>query len=341
MDPYRIWAVRAGRSNQADHIFLNRSMLAIGVSETGRDASELAPNRLAFKQALGLAESELSPGSIPIRAGQLFRFVHQMNKGDRVIYPRKVDRTLRWGEVTGDYVYDGGDAADFPHRRAVRWIGSISRDAFSQGALYELGSVLTLFEVKTFAEEFVQKFEQSLRPPETVDPADEDEASQSIARDVSETTRDFISKTIKTDFKGRAMEPLVADLFRAMGYKAHVTRAVKDDGVDVIAHRDELGIEPPRFKIQVKTQDANVGADAVKAFYAGIHDRDVGIFIATGGYTSAALEFARTRGNLRMIDGIELIDLIEKYYDQFDLKHRQRIPLRRILVPDPMLREDE
>lgn len=341
METYRIWAVRAGRSNQADHVFLNRNMLAIGIAEAGLDVGELAPNRAAFKTALSFAESDLRPGSIPVRAGQLFRFVHEMKAGDRIIYPRKIDRTLRWGVVTGDYVFELEDAADFPHRRAVRWMGAVSRDAFSQAALYEVGSVLTLFEVKTFAEEFIQKFEESLRPPETVDPSEEDETGLSIVRDIAETTRDFISKTIKTDFKGRAMEPLVAELFRAMGYKARVTRPVKDDGIDVIAHRDELGVEPPRFKIQVKTQGANVGADAVKAFYASIDERDVGIFITTGGYTAAATDFARTRANLRMIDGIELIDLIAKYYDQFDLKHRQMIPLRRILVPDPMLREDE
>ena len=39
-----------------------------------------------------------------------------------------------------------------------------------------------------------------------------------------------------------------------MGYRAHATRKARDDGVDVIAHRDELGIEPPIFKIQVKAQ---------------------------------------------------------------------------------------
>jgi restriction system protein len=54
---------------------------------------------------------------------------------------------------------------------------------------------------------------------------------------------------MKADLKGHPLEPFVADLFRAMGYRAHATRSVRDDGVDVIAHRDELGIEPPILKI--------------------------------------------------------------------------------------------
>jgi restriction system protein len=95
----------------------------------------------------------------------------------------------------------------------------------------------------------------------------------------------------------------------------------------VIAHRDELGIEPP-------AHEANIGADVVNAFYAMIHERDVGIFITTGGFTAAAQGFASARGNLKLLDGLEFVGLIEKYYDGLDLKFRKQIPLRRMLVPD-------
>jgi restriction system protein len=65
-----------------------------------------------------------------------------------------------------------------------------------------------------------------------------------------------------------------------------------------------------------------------------IHERDVGIFITTGGFTVAAQDFARTKGNLKLVDGVEFVGLIEKYYDGLDLKFRKQIPLRRMLVPD-------
>ncbi len=64
-----------------------------------------------------------------------------------------------------------------------------------------------------------------------------------------------------------------------------------------------------------------------------VHERDVGIFIATGGYTAAAQDFARIKGNLKLVDGVEFVGLIEKYYDGLDLKFRKQIPLRRMLVP--------
>lgn len=271
----------------------------------------------------------------------MFRLVHEMRIGDFIVYPRKIDRTLRWGEIASAYRFDPAGASDYPHRRDVRWTSQRSRDAFSQGALYELGSALTLFEIKSFADEFLLKFEDRTRAnSDFLALPQDDDTNQSVTRDIVETTKDFISKKLKTDLKGFAMEPFVAELFRAMGYKAQTTRHVKDDGVDVIAHSDVLGIEPPILKIQVKSQDGNVGADAVKSFYANIHDRDVGIFITMGGYTEAAAAFARTRPNLKLIPGVEFVDLIQTYYDSFDLKYRQQIPLRRVLIPDVELGDE-
>ena len=332
MRTQRIWAIRAGSAGQADPIFVDANQVALGFSEVGAEVGDLPPSRGAFKEALSRSAG-WKPESIPIHAGQLYRFVHEVLIGDKVIYPRKSDRTLMWGEITGPYVYEPDESREYAHRRSVQWLGKLSRDTFSQGSLYELGSALTLFEIKSFADEFVRKFEATAGRSETTQPAGGDDTGETVVRDIAETTRDFISKKMKADLKGYPLEPFVADLFRAMGYRAHATRAVKDDGIDVIAHRDELGIEPPILKIQVKAQESNIGADPVKAFFAMVHDRDVGIFVTTGNYSSAACEFARTKANLKLVNGVELVALVQKYYDQLDLKYRQMIPLRRVLVP--------
>ncbi|MDE2362523.1 MAG: restriction endonuclease [Hyphomicrobiales bacterium] len=327
----RIWCLRAGARGEADAIFLKASEIALA-TEVADDAGKLPAARAAFKEAFARAAPHAEPASVPLAAGQLYRFVHEMRIGDNVVYPRKSDRTLRWGEIVGPYVFQEDRTNPFSHRRGVRWLRTLSRDAFSQGALYELGSVLTLFEARSFADELREKFGDPAAPDErgAANPAEEDR----IVRDIEETTRDFISKRIKADLKGYALEPFVAALFRAMGYNACATRKSHDDGIDVIAHRDELGIEPPIVKIQVKAHEANVGADAVKAFYAMVQDRDVGIFITTGDYTAHASDFARSKGNLRLIDGQKFVDLIRVYYDRLELKFRRQIPLRQILVPD-------
>lgn len=329
METRKIWCVRAGASGEADDVFMKGDQIAIGVAAIGAEAQQLPPARAAFKEAFARASPHTPATAIPVSAGQLFRFVHEMRIGDYVLYPRKRDRTLHWGEVDGPYVFHADDSGGFAHRRAVRWSGVRSRDVFSPGALYELGSVMALFEVKSFAEEFLNKFLSPARAEEERD----DDADGAVARDIEETTKDFIAKRLKTDLKGYAMEPFVADLFRAMGYRSQATRRSRDDGIDVVAHRDELGIEPPILKIQVKSQEANISADCVKAFYAMVHDRDVGIFIATGGYTAAANDFARAKANLKLVDGVAFVDLIQKYYDGLDLKFRRLIPLRHVLAP--------
>jgi restriction system protein len=333
MNQPRVWAIRAGASGKADGVFLKCGQIAISSANVEADVGVLPSSRGAFKAAFGAALEE-RPESIPAQAGQLFRFVHEMRIGDRVIYPRRQDRTLRWGQVTGPYVFDGASAGEFAHRRAVAWRASRSRDDFSQGALYEMGALMTLFEVKSFAGEIWRKFEGPDPAFDEGPLVSEEEVAAAVGRDIGDATRDFIARKIKTDLKGFPFEGFVADLFRSMGYRARETRRVKDDGIDVIAHRDELGIEPPILKIQAKTSASNVGADCVKAFYAMVHDRDVGVFITTSSYSSAALEFARSKANLRLINGIELVELVQKYYDGLDIAHRRMIPLRRVFVPD-------
>ena len=332
MEAKRIWAIRAGSAAQADDLFVEQNQIAMSSADVDDDVGKLSASRSAFKEAFN---PSVKPEAVPILAGQLFRFVHELKIGDYIVYPRKSDRTLRWGEIAGPYVFheDGGD---FSHRRSVIWKHKFGRDVFSQGALYELGSTLSLFEVKSFADELLEKFMGQGLAPSKPQPPREDETA-TVVRDISEATRDFISKKLKSELKGFPLEPFVADLFRAMGYQAHATRKVRDDGIDVIAHRDELGIEPPVFKIQVKSHEANIGADCVKAFYASVQERDVGIFIGTGGYSNPARDFARSKGNLKLVDGLEFVDLIQKYYDRLDPKYRRQIPLRRVLVPDVAL----
>lgn len=337
METVRIWAIRAGSADQADSIFLEQGQIAISSVAIDDDIGSLPPMRMAFKQLLTDTNENVDPATVPASAGQMYRFVHEIRIGDRVIYPRRTDRTLHWGRIVGPYMYDGECRSGFAHRRQIEWIGTAPRDDFSPGALYELGSTMGLFRIREFALELLKAFEPEdaydvLRNCEHYD-ADR----EGMPRDICETTNDYIAKRLRTELKGFRMEPFIADLFRAMGYRARATRAVKDEGVDVIAHRDELGIEPPILKIQVKSTGSNISADSVKAFYAMVQERDVGIFVSIGNFTAPAREFARTKGNLKLMTGVELIGLIMKYYDALDLGYRQQIPLRRVLVPDVML----
>lgn len=78
----------------------------------------------------------------------LFRFVHEMQIGDYVVFPSKTDRMVNIGVVESEYQYSP-DAIEYKQQRSVKWIKHLPRMSFSQGALYEIGSFMSLFTVKT------------------------------------------------------------------------------------------------------------------------------------------------------------------------------------------------
>lgn len=78
-------------------------------------------------------------GSVANGAGMLYRFAHEVQVGDYVVYPSKIDRMINLGTVESEYIYDG-DAVEYVQQHKVKWLKHLPRTAFSQGALYEIGS---------------------------------------------------------------------------------------------------------------------------------------------------------------------------------------------------------
>lgn len=83
-------------------------------------------------------------GSIATSAGMLYRFVHEVQEGDYVVFPSKIDRKINIAIIESAYFYDNS-AALYPNRRKVKWLKHLPRTAFSQGALHEVGSALSFF----------------------------------------------------------------------------------------------------------------------------------------------------------------------------------------------------
>ena len=137
----------------------------------------------------------------------------------------------------------------------------------------------------------------------------------------------------------RALSPyefqdLVAALIQAMGYHvAWVAPPGPDRGIDIIASLDPLGIKDPRIKVQVKHRpDAKTPPDQLRSFMAVLSDKDVGIFVASGGFTRDAESEARTQENRRitLIDLERLVELWIEHYRQIPDAQRQLLPLRPI-----------
>lgn len=315
--------------------------VSIGWSELG-DLTAGPTDRDGLKQRLIAAYPDAKPGAIPVWAGVLHRFAVETQIGDLVISPNKADRTLSFGEVASDYYFVAGEEIH-PNRRRVTWLRTgVPRDDFSKPALYEIGSAITLFRVKTHADEFRRGLqgETATRPalevvvgpvPSEIDAA-EDEPS---AERIDTYSRDFVIDVLRHMDPYR-FEHFIAGLLQAMGYRAAPTVASGDGGVDVIASRDPLAIEPPIIKVQCKRTTSTIGSpDVQKLAGALAHGgSELGVFVTLGTYSADAMHLERTRQDLRLVNGSQLVDLVFEHYEALAPEWKRLLPLRRVYAVD-------
>ena len=293
-----------------DNLFLKNNVIAIGWSEMG-DLSKIPANREAFKERYANVYNNATKGSIATGAGMLYRFRYEMQIGDYVVFPSKSNREVNIGTIESDYLYDSTQI-EYQQMRKVKWIKSFSRMKFTQGALYEIGSALTLFSVKNYKNEFLNVLgDKSYNHSTSVDPTIEVTADEII-----ENTKDFILK----------------DLLRAMGYRTIVSPQGGDSGIDITAYKDEL---PPRILVQVKSQDSDIKEATIQSLKGAMREGDYGVFVTLSNYTKNAQKYLDNTPIIRGINGIELVDLILKYYVDLSPKYRKIIPLKRVYIPVP------
>lgn len=320
----RIWGIHT----YDETLFLKDDKMAIGWKEIG-NLREIPANRDDFKKKYVQVYPDASKGAVATCAGMLYRFCHEVQIGDYVVYPSKSDRMINIGEITGDYEF-ASDAHEYVQQRNVKWLKHIPRTSFSQGALYEIGSALTFFAVKNYADEFLSALDKGFKKHAASN--DEDDTVGATAEDIIESTKDFILKELSRNLKGYALEEFVADLLHAMGYRTTVSPQGGDSGIDITAYKDEL---PPRILVQVKSQDSDIKETTIQSLKGAMREGDYGLFVTLSNYTKNAQKYLESTPIIRGINGTELVDLILKYYEDLDIKYKKMIPLKMVYIPVP------
>jgi restriction system protein len=72
-----------------------------------------------------------------------------------------------------------------------------------------------------------------------------------------------------------------------------------------------------------------------------VKSSEFGLLVTLGTFTTHAKNFARSKGNLRLIDGDELVQLVFQHYDQFDSRYKGLLPLRQVYVPEAIESDEE
>ncbi len=319
-----IWGIHT----QDDHLFLNDNVIAIGWKAFG-DLKAIEPTREAFKEHYEKTYPEVKRGSIATCAGMLYRFLHEVEVGDYVVFPSKSDRKINIGLIEGEYEYVP-DAIEYVQQRKVKWLKHLPRTFFSQGALYEVGSTLSFFVVKSYADEYLAALDKNIKKNSVISSDDEDETVAATEEDIIETTKDFILKELSKNLKGYDLEEFVADLLNAMGYRTTVSK--HGSGIDITAYKDEL---PPRILVQVKSQDGDIKETTIQSLKGAMREGDYGLFVTLSNYTKNAQKYLENTPIIRGINGTELVDLILKYYEQLSEKYRKMIPLKMVYIPVP------
>lgn len=172
-------------------------------------------------------------------------------------------------------------------------------------------------------------------PIDTVIPEAPSEAALGLeeAQDTAwEEIRRHLSSMPPYDF-----QELVGALLRAMGYHvAWIAPPGADGGIDILAFTDPLGAQGPRIKVQVKRQEQKISADGLRSFAGVLGGDDIGIFVATGGFTSSAEAESRQPGNrkITLIDLKKVYDLWVEHQSQVSEEHRQLMPLTPVYFLD-------
>ena len=328
----QMWGIHGGRTGDADTLFLQKGYVALGWATVG-NLSKLSPTRESFKTRVAEVFPTMKQGAVPVSAGQLYRFVHEAKIGDIVVYSSKTDRHIHIGRIESEYEYSPVEEISYPHHRKIKWLKNLPRTHFSQGALHEIGSAMSFFAVKTYSDEFWAAIEGK----DVSVPVAQDETVALVASDIEDQTRDYVLKKLAQELKGGPFEDFVAHLLQVMGYKTQQPKRGKgaDGGVDIIAHKDELGFEPPIIKVQVKSTEGKSGDPEVTALYGKCNADEKALFVTLGEFTNQAENFARNKANLRLINGDELVGLVFLHYEKFDSRYKGLLPLKRIYVPDP------
>ena len=316
----KLWGIHT----QDDNLFLRGGVIAIGWREMG-DLSAIAPNRDSFREKYMAAYPDAKKGNVATSSGMLYRFVHEIQIGDYVVFPSKSDRMVNIGVIEGAYQFVP-DAVEYTQQRSIRWIKHLPRLTFSQGALYEIGSALSLFTVKNYADEFLAVLDKGFKKSVQ----DEDDSVGATAEEIIESTKDFILKEISRQLKGYDLEEFVADLLQAMGYRTTVSPHGGDSGIDITAYKDEL---PPRILVQVKSQDGDIKETAIQSLKGAMREGDYGLFVTLSNYTKNAKKYLENTPIIRGINGTELVELVLKYYGQLSEKYRKMIPLKMVYIP--------
>lgn len=328
-----IWLFRAGSSGEFEEKFLNDSRVYLTWNDLNKDLRQY-PDQKSLKEDL-MKHYELPKEKTAINwASQVYPIVAKMQKGDWVALPSKRSRTIHFGNIVGDYVYDESLGSPYFHYRDVEWFAmDIPRDVFDQDILYSFGAFMTVCKIhKNNAEARIKALWKNNWQSSHLNIINDEEADIT-SQNIEENMFDQISAHILRSFKGHKMEDLIAAILKAKGYTIYRSPEGADRGIDLLAASGELGFGGTKICVQVKSHDAPVDRPAMDQLIGTMSNvgASYGLLVSWSGFKSSVeREIPKQFFKLRLWDANNIIKEIFNHYDKLPIDIRAEIPLKQV-----------
>ncbi len=288
---------------------------------------------------------DLADRSVAARAnafGIIAAFAVDIAVGDLVLCPMKTAEGVAVARVRGSLENKAGR-----YSRSVEWLHTaLPRDAFAEDLRYKFSLVRTVVRVRDDSALLrVKEVIEACRDPggstQSSAPAlsnGEGGNPEEDLLDLVAVAREQIEQRISIRFHGHEFTELIAAILRAQGYVARVSPPGPDNGIDIVAGRGELGFDPPKLVVQVKSGRVTGDQPTLQALIGSVQDAqaDQGLLVCWSGFTQAV----RKRTNelffrIRLWDREEILNALFSVYDKLPEEIRAELPLQRTwtLVP--------
>src|SRR2546430_1969269 len=112
-----IWGINVGKSVEAESLFANKNLIALGF--TNMTDLTYVGDRDAFKARYQQSYPGARSSEVAMTSAQVYRFVHEAGDGDFIAFLARDSRRVHIGQISGPYTYRPSVNASFPHQRPV------------------------------------------------------------------------------------------------------------------------------------------------------------------------------------------------------------------------------
>lgn len=329
-----LWLFRAGRNGEYENKFISDNRVYLTWDDLDIDLSAIKSKAELYEVLLEKYDLEKEKTAINW-ASQIWPIAHSMKKGDWVVLPSKINRTIHFGKIIGDYNYDESLGSPYYHYRDINWFAlDIPRDRFDQDILYSLGAFMTVCKIhRNDAEKRIKDMASNnwnVKEKSVQELVEETDDKSLI--DLNEYIFDRISERIIRRFKGHKMELLIEEILKAKGFITFRSPEGADNGVDILAASDILGFGSPKICVQVKTTDSPVDRPTMDQLIGTMsnYNADYGLLVSWNGFKSSVIkEIPKQFFKVRLWDSQKIIEELFSNYEKLSDDIKTEIPLKR------------